>query len=56
MASLPLTGIINGTYRIRSKNSNTYLDCANNGVVTMQPSNRASQEVGRLLFINEAPI
>ena len=54
---LPLPLIPNGKYRIRSKNSNTYLDCTNNGLVTMKQSNHgASQEVGRSLFINLAPI
>ena len=55
VASFP--AIPNGTYRIRSKISYTYLDCTNNGIVTMKQSNHgASQEVGRLLFINTAPI
>ncbi|KAF9052571.1 hypothetical protein BDP27DRAFT_1408763 [Rhodocollybia butyracea] len=39
MASRPL--IRNGTYRIRSQSSSTYLDCSSNGSVTAQPSNRA---------------
>ena len=51
MASLPF--IPNGTYRIRSRDSETqYLDCADNGSVTMKQSNPgASQQVGRSLFI-----
>ncbi|KAF8815224.1 hypothetical protein BYT27DRAFT_6734077 [Phlegmacium glaucopus] len=44
--------IPNGTYRFRGRVDNTYLDCANDGTVTLQPSNPGqSQQVSQLFLI-----